>query len=165
VEPDRKRNQDNGQCCCYAIVDAATALQSVQALGNAGASTHAVLWHMPVRVAVHHPHYFCMLLRILPFHEEVALVFLRWQEQAGATGAYASTHDSHLPALFDAACQSSTSHTSIHAFSPPWLLPRSDKMGRPKTRAVHHSALPACPALAPLYTPRSLQACKTASRL
>ncbi len=42
---------------------------------------------MPVRVAVHHLHHFCTFLRTLPFHEEVARVFLHLPAQAEAQGA------------------------------------------------------------------------------
>ena len=103
-------------------------------------------------------------LRTLPFHEEVSLVLLHMLEQVGAIEASATIHDSRLP-LFAAACQSSTSHTSIHAFSPPWLLPRTDKTALPRTPVLRHSTLNACPVPAPLYTPMSPRACKTASRL
>ena len=106
-----------------------------------------------------------MLLRTLPFHEEVARVFLYLPAQAGATEAYATTHYSHLHALYAAAYQSSTSHTSKRAFSPPWLLPRTDKTALPRTRGLPHSTLSACPVPAPLYTPQSPRACKTAPRL
>ena len=155
--------QDNGQCCCYAIADAVTALQSAQVLENAVASSLVVLWHMPVLLTVHRLHYFCMLLRTQLLHEEGALILSHLPAQVGAIDAYATTHDSHLP-LFAAVCQSSTSHTSIHAFSPPWLLQHTDKMERLRTHDAPHSTLFACPVPVLLYTPMSPRACKTAFR-
>ena len=104
---------------------------------------------MPLRVAAHHQHHFCTVLRTLPFHEEVVLVFLDWQVVVGAIDASATTHDSCLLAFFATACQSSTSQASIHAFSQLSACLRTYQMGHPRTRSPHRSALPAYPVPAP----------------
>ena len=104
---------------------------------------------MPLHVAARHQHHFCTVLRTLPFHEEVALVFLHWQEEAGATAAFATTHDSCLLAFFATACQSSTSQASIHAFSQLRARLRTYEMGHPRKRSPRRSALPAYPVPAP----------------